>query len=311
MHVSTRHVLQHGPVLAALGRTAALALKQRFTGAPPPASATPGPEIYRSHRALPRDLVDDYVRYMGGDPRAYRGELPPHLFPAWCMPALARTLDGLPYPILRVVNGGCRIQVRGRVPDGEPLEARARLQHIDDDGRRAVLEQRVTAGTAQSPEALAIDFYAIVPLGSGSKSNAVNGAGSKRAPEPKKDRPRVPEAAREIQRTRLRRDAGLAFAKLTGDFNPIHWIAPYARASGFKNVILHGFGSLALCWEALNKNVFGGDVHAIESFDARLSRPLVLPHEVGVYVLGKDVFVGDAPGGAAYLIGSFASKGEP
>ena len=31
--------------------------------------------------------------------------------------------------------------------------------------------------------------------------------------------------AREVQRTRLRADAGLGFAKLTGDFNPIHWLA--------------------------------------------------------------------------------------
>lgn len=305
MQVSTRHVLQHGPVIAALGRTAALALKQRFQGVAPSPSAAPGPEIYRSRVPLPRGLVDDYVRYMGGDPRAYRGELPPHLFPAWCMPAFARTLEGLPYPLLRVVNGGCKVQVQGLVSDKEPLEVRAHLHSIDDDGRRAVLEQRVVTGTKSNPEALAIDFYSIVPLSSGKSKS---GSGEKVAA--KKDKARVPEGAREIQRTRLRRDAGLAFAKLTGDFNPIHWIAPYARASGFKNVILHGFGSLALCWEALNKNVFGGDVHAIESFDARLSRPLVLPHEVGVYVLGKDVFVGDAPGGPAYLVGSFTSRGE-
>jgi hypothetical protein len=297
-------------VLAALGRTAALALKQRVSGAPPRATpAIPGPEIYKSRRALPRELVDDYVRYLGGDARAYRGELPPHLFPAWCMPALARTLDGLPYPLLRVVNGGCRIRVQDRVSDKEPLEVRARLQNIDDDGRRAVLEQHVTTGTKSAPEALSIEFFAIVPLSAG-KNGTTDGRASPNAPQNKKERPRVPEAAREIQRTRLERDAGLGFAKLTGDFNPIHWIAPYARASGFKNVILHGFGSLALCWEALNKNLFGGDVHAIASFDARLSRPLVLPHEVGVYVLGKDVFVGDAPGGPAYLIGSFTSKGE-
>jgi acyl dehydratase len=306
MQVSTRHVLQHGPVIAALGRTAALALKQRVQGVAPSGGPVPGPEIYRSREPLPRELVSDYVRYMGGDPRAYRGALPPHLFPAWCMPAFARTLEGLPYPLLRVVNGGCKVAVQGRLPDNEPLEVRAHLQKIDDDGRRAVLEQHVTTGTKSAPEALVIDFYSIVPL-----SKSGNGGSKKSAPEAKKEKARVPEGAREIQRTRLRRDAGLAFAKLTGDFNPIHWVAPYARASGFRNVILHGFGSIALAWEALNKNLFGGDVHAITSFDARLSRPLVLPHEVGVYVLGKDVFVGDAPGGPAYLVGSFTAKGEP
>jgi acyl dehydratase len=307
MPVPSRHILQQGPVLSALGRTALLALKQRVSSVPPKAPATPGPEVFRSQPPLPRDLIDDYVRHLGGDPRAYRGEVPPHLFPQWCMPALARTLEGLPYPLLRVVNGGCRVRVQGRIAGDEPLEVRARLQSVDDDGRRAVLHQHVKTGTRSAPEALAIDFYAIVPLANG--KHAENGKPAA-APEPKKERARVPDGAREIQRTRLRKDAGLAFAKLTGDFNPIHWLAPYARASGFPNVILHGFGSLALCWEALDKNLFGGDVHAITSFDVKLARPLVLPHEVGVYVRGDEMFVGDAPGGPAYLTGTFEARGK-
>jgi hypothetical protein len=78
-------------------------------------------------------------------------------------------------------------------------------------------------------------------------------------------------------------------------------------------VILHGFGSLGLCWEALNRGLFGGDVHALSTFDVKLTRPLVLPHEVGIYVeanqTGSQAFVGDAPGGPAYLTGQF-SAGE-
>jgi acyl dehydratase len=309
MGVPTRHILRQGPVLGALGRTAFLALKQRVSSAPPPPAATPGPDVYKARPPLPRTLIDDYVRHLGGDPRAYKGEVPPHLFPQWCMPALARTLEGLPYPLLRVVNGGCRVRVQGRIADGEPLEVRARLQDIDDDGKRAVLHQHVTTGTRSAPDALAIDFYAIVPLANrGGNGSRVTG---EPVPAPvKKERARVPEQAREIQRTRLRADAGLAFAKLTGDFNPIHWLPPYARASGFPNVILHGFGSLSLCWEALNKNLFGGSVHAIEVFDVKLARPLVLPHEVGVYVLGGEMFVGDAPGGPAYLTGTFNARGD-
>jgi acyl dehydratase len=315
MPVPSRHILQQGPVLTALGRTALLALKQRVSSAPPPTAVTPGPEVFRSQSPLPRDLIDDYVRHLGGDPRAYRGEVPPHLFPQWCMPALARTLEALPYPLLRVVNGGCRVRVQGRIKDDEPLEVRAQLKDVDDDGRRAVLHQQVTTGTHATPDALVIDFYAIVPLASARPATNGNPAAKPAAPKPaaseaKKEKARVPDDAREIQRTRLRKDAGLAFAKLTGDFNPIHWLAPYARASGFPNVILHGFGSLALCWEALDKNLFGGDVHAITEFDVKLARPLVLPHEVGVYVRGREMFVGDAPGGPAYLTGTFNARGE-
>jgi hypothetical protein len=41
----------------------------------------------------------------------------------------------------------------------------------------------------------------------------------------------------------------------------------------------------------------------------RFSRPLVLPANVGVYVTrGGEVFVGDAPGGGAYLDGHYVAR---
>ena len=299
-------------MLAALGRTAFLAMRQRLGGTLRPAGAppTPGPEIYRSRPPLPRKLIDDYIEHTGGDRAAYAGEVPPHLFPQWCMPAVARGLEGLPYPLLGAVNGGCRVRVRGPIADNEGLEVRARLQDIDANDRRVVLHQHLTTGARSRPDALAIDFYTIVPFARGrGKTKSGTEAGSKEEPSPDKEKPRVPEKAREIKRTARHKDAGLAFAKLTGDFNPIHWLAPYARISGFPNVIQHGFASLALCWEALAKHLCGGDVHAIETFDVKLSRPLVLPRDVGIYVLGNEMFVGDAPGELCYLTGSFTARG--
>jgi hypothetical protein len=164
MGVSSRHILSQGPVLAALGRTVASAVQQRMRSAPlgiAPALRgganvvhTPSAEELDTSAPLPRDLIDDYVRYLGGDPRAYRGEVPPHLFPQWCVPALARTLANLPYPLLSVVNGGCRLKVNAPLPDGEPLQVRARLFEVDDDGRRARLHQQVHTGTASAPDAI-------------------------------------------------------------------------------------------------------------------------------------------------------------
>ncbi len=312
MAIPTRHILQQGPVLAALGRTAFFAMRQRLRRgrAAPIVPLTPGPEVYRSRPPLPRKLIDDYIEHVGGDLRSYRGEVPPHLFPQWCMPALARTLEGLPYPLLRAVNGGCRVRVQGHIPDNEGLEVRAHLHDIDANDRRAVLHQHLTTGARSRPDALVIDFYTIVPLSDSRKKTPIAAeTRAKSESPPEKERPRVPPAAREIQRTQRHKGAGLAFAKLTGDFNPIHWLGPYARASGFPSVIQHGFASLALCWEALAKNLLGGDVHAIESFDVKLSRPLVLPRQVGIYVHGGEIFVGDAPGEPAYLTGSFTARG--
>lgn len=260
------------------------------------------------------------MRYVGGDPKAYRGEVPPHLFPQWCMPALAGTLEQTHYPLLKIVNAGCRVQVNGVIGDREALRVRAQLKDVHDDGRRAVLRQSVSTGTESNPDALVIDFFTRVPIGKperkpgdgGRDGNGRNKLAPASPAEPPRgrERPHVAFEARELARIRLGRDAGLGFAKLTGDFNPIHWVPAYARASGFPNVILHGFGTLAHAWEGLNRRLFGGDVRAIASFDVKFTRPLVLPHEVGLYVLGQQVFVGDAPGGPAYLIGNFSTRGD-
>jgi acyl dehydratase len=115
----------------------------------------------------------------------------------------------------------------------------------------------------------------------------------------------VPEGSHEIAFSKLRSDAGLSFAKLTGDFNPIHWVPAYARASGFRNVILHGFGTFARACEGLNRGLLGGDVRKLKLLEAKFTRPLVLPHAVGVYVRQREVYVGDGIQGPAYMTGYF------
>jgi MaoC like domain len=304
MPVSSRYVLSQGPMLEALAKTAARAITQRFAagGGNAQRVGQPSAELTRTLPAPSDDLLDAYVAHVGGDPRAYRGRVPAHLFPHWVMPVAADTLKDLPYPITRVLNGGCRMQVNQLMPRGEPIEVRAQLTHVDDDGRRAVLTQHVVSGTRSAPDALVVDIYAIVPLSGGSKDKSK----AKSA-----DKPRVPVQAREILRARLPADAGLSFAKLTGDFNPIHWLPVAAHAAGFRNVILHGFGTLARTCEALNRGLWSGDVSRLSVLDVKFTRPLVLPHSIGFYVSGQpasEICVGDAPGGPAYMTGRFETK---
>lgn len=319
MAVRNKHVLSHGPVMAVLAGTAVAALKQRFGGdaGSGPAPSTPTPDITMDIPPRPRDLLRDYIRHVGGDPSAYKGRIPPHFFPQWGFPLAAKTLEGIPYPMFKVLNGGCRLEIGGDLPADETLHARACLHDIDDDGRRAVLHQIVTTGTDTRPDALVAHMYAIVPLGGGKSSGGTNRARTQgsngaaapaappAAPPAKKERPRVPSDAEELQRWKLRLDAGLDFAKLTGDFNPVHWVTPYARAFGFKNRILHGFSTMARAIEGLQRTLMAGSTTSLTAFDCKFTRPLVLPARVGLYVKGRDVWVGDAPGGPAYLVGSF------
>jgi acyl dehydratase len=304
MSLPTKHIFQQGRVVASLGGTAFAALLQRFNlGAKTPTSA-PGPIVEETLAPRSAELVRDYLRHVGGDPGAYRGVLPPHLFPQWGFPLAAKTLKGIPYPMMKVLNGGCRLEVNGPLPADEELHVTARLENIDDDGKRAVLHQRIVTSTKSAPEAIVGHLYAIVPLGEPkAKNGKPNGA-----PKAKKESPRVPDGAREIGWWKLAPDAGLAFAMLTGDFNPVHWVRPYAKAFGFRSTILHGFSTMARAMEGLNRARFAGAVDRIRVLDVKFTKPLVLPARVGLYVDGNSVFVGDAPGGPAYLVGSFEEK---
>jgi acyl dehydratase len=303
MALPTKHILSQGPVLTSLGGTALAALRQRLGwGAPSVAPSLPGPAVSATVAPLPPDLVRDYVRHVGGDPSAYRGAVPAHLFPQWGFPPAAKTLRGLPYPLAKVLNGGCRLEVRGELPAGQPLLVSARLEEIDDDGRRAVLHQRVVTGTAATPELVIGHLYAIVPLGGKPTDRSVGKRPERRPPA------RVPDDAEELAYWRIRDDAGLAFAMLTGDFNPVHWLPPYARAFGFQSPILHGFATMARAIEGLHRSLLADATRQIAAFDCRFTKPLALPARVGLYVKGGEVFVGDAPGGAAYLTGSLTLR---
>jgi acyl dehydratase len=297
----TRHIVHQGPVLAALARTAFGAIVRSGRGAP--LQATPGAELHATLPPRPASLVRDYVRHVGGDPDAYRRTVPPHLFPQWSFPLAAATLRGLPYPMVKVVNAGCRLEMRAPLPAGEPLVVSARLESVDDDGRRALLHTRVVTGTASAPGVLVAHLFAYVPLGGGAP------ASSGEAPKGARVRVRVPDDARELAFWRIGAGAGRDFAALTGDVNPLHWLPPYARALGFRSTILHGFSTLARAMEGLHRRLFSGDVTALAAIDVRFTRPLLLPGRAGLYVTASDdVYVGDAPGGGTFLEGRFTRR---
>jgi hypothetical protein len=287
-------------MIGTLGRVALEVIRQRIL--PPPAAsdgappANPGPEFTETVAPSDPGLVRDYLRWCGGDVGAWKGMLPPHLFAQWGFPLLSRTLTGIRYPMARVLNGGCRLEIAGPIPASEPLRLSAHLEDVDDDGRRAVLHQRLVTRTASAPTCLVSHLYAVVPLGRRNATKTANDS-----------RPMVPADAREIGKLTLSGNAGFEFACLTGDFNPVHWIAPYGKAAGFGGTILHGFATLALAVERLNRAVLGGDVRALKVVDVRFTRALRLPARVAVFHRPGELYVGAAPGEPANLTGSYGT----
>jgi MaoC like domain len=309
MSVPLRFIRYQGPVLRGMGEAAVSALKQRMNGKTAAAAAPtlPGPEHKMTVSPRPAELVSAYVRWAGGDPSSYKGRVPAHLFPQWGFPLTGKLVEGLKYPMLAAMNGGCKLTINAPLPASEPLQVTGRLEGVDDNGQRAILDQKIVTGTRANPEALVAHLYVFIPL---KKDENQKSKAPKNGVAKAKDKPRVPVDAREIAFFKLGPKAGLDFAKLTGDFNPVHWVPRWARAFGFKNVILHGFGTMARAIEALNRGLLAGDVGALSEIDVRFTRPLVLPARVGVYVRGDKLWVGDAPGGPAYLEGSFKLRSQ-
>jgi hypothetical protein len=296
MPVPNRFILHQAPVIAAIGKSVIASIRNQRRGSGGGVSSTPGPEITRTLKPRSSDLVRCYVKTVGGDPSSYKKTLPPHLFPQWGFPLATEVLSGIEHPIQRVLNAGCKMEMNAPLPNDEPLLVRARLENIDDNGRRALITTRIVTGTRSVPDALVGHMFALIPLKSGDKSKK------------KKEPARVPEDARELRFFRLGPSAGLEYAKLTGDFNPIHWIPAYARASGFRSCILHGFATMAHALEGLNRTMFSGDVNALRMLDVSFTSPLLLPARVGLYHRDNQLFVGDAPGGRAYLTGTFEQR---
>ena len=295
MAVPVRHVLRQGANLEALVRAGFTALQSK--GSSGGSFTTPGPVFASQITPPPADLVADYIRHVGGDARAYRGTVPHHLFPQWAFGDLSKTLKGVPYDVSKVLNGGVELACHGPLPAKGPWQLTTCLVDIDEDDKRVLFRQRVTTGPASQPDALVAHVNALIP------KRAKGPKGPKAPPKT------VPTEAREVARWRLASNAGFEFALLTGDFNPIHWIAPAGRAAGFKGCILHGFSTMARAIEGLNQAVYAGRIDRIASVEVRFARPVPLPSEMALFVGPQhDFYIGKALGAPAALIGSYVPQ---
>ncbi len=303
MAVSNLHIFRQGPVIQGLLRAGWSAISGPSSPAVPP---LPGPELHVTVPPRNAALVHDFIQWAGGDPRAWSGQVPPTLFPQWGFPLLGRTLSDIPYPLARVLNQGCRIAVQRDIPAGEALQLRAQLVAIEETESKARIHQQLITGTVSVPDALICDVYSVVPLDSG-----------KGGPKgPRRPKPTVDWSLRELGRRHVGPSVGLDFARLTGDFNPVHWVGAYARMAGFRTPILHGFATISIAVETVIRSVWSGDVSRFGGLDVRLTRPLLLGRgvDLGVFVgeAGPDgtrtLAVGAGHGGPAWMLGTIRDR---
>lgn len=205
----------------------------------------------------------------------------------------------LPYPPVKVINAGFRLQVRQAIPVGQRLTVTAQLLSVEQTERRADITILVETAAVGEETALRAELLVMVPF----KRKSTDAA----RPRVHREPPRVPVGARQLSSKRLRRDAGLEFAELTGDFNPIHWVPAYARAMRFPNVVLHGFGTSALVFDAVASALLSGRFRRVHELEVRFEKPVVLPSRVAVFLTDRrepnefELMVGKVEGGPALV----------
>jgi acyl dehydratase len=122
-----------------------------------------------------------------------------------------------------------------------------------------------------------------------------------RGPRP----PAAPEASplAAYQSFAVPADTGRRYARISGDYNPIHLYAATAKLFGFPRAIAHGMWSLARCLGALEAQL----ATPPQQLDVQFKQPLLLPGRVALKSVlrdgGIDFWLLAARGGKVHLGG--------
>ena len=159
-----------------------------------------------------------------------------------------------PFPVVGLVHVANRIDVLRPVDAGERLELTVRAADLREHARGRSVDIRATASVGDEVVWRGVSTY---------------------LRKEKRAGPRAPDAAPGDShgiRWQLGRGVGTAYARVSGDRNPIHTSRLAARAFGYPGPIAHGMWTAARCLAALE-----GRLPKAYTVEVAFRRPIVLP----------------------------------
>jgi acyl dehydratase len=256
----------------ALGPLYRRALLTRHSGTGPPDTTL----VLRDVR-VDRERLARYARVCG-----YRlaDALPPTYPHVLAFPlALAlMTRRDFPFPVVGLVHLANRIELLRPVDAAERLELTVRAADLAGHPRGRTVDIRATASVGDEVVWRGVSTYL------------------------RKDRSGAPREAAPAQPRngtlwRIGRDVGTAYARVSGDRNPIHTSRLAARAFGYPGPIAHGMWTAARCLAALEGRLPPG-----YTVQVAFRRPIVLPARV-CFAGTTEWSVTDARTGTVHLTG--------
>lgn len=94
----------------------------------------------------------------------------------------------------------------------------------------------------------------------------------------------------------IAQDQAYRYAEASGDRNPIHLDADFARSVGLPGIIVHGMCTMAFAGRAVVAAVCGDDPTCLRRLAVRFARPVFPGQEITTHVWAVDLGTGGHPG---------------
>lgn len=257
---------------------------RRRAGAPPDALAAPRRRLAAERPAIAIDpaRVRRYLQLTGGRGAEERADALPPVYASTWETALALELfagEELPIPTGGLVHLESELVVLRPLRLDDRVRARVELDRADPHpgGLRLTLRCRNWNGAGQLCQESTLVLLARTREGAPRPA---------RAPEPPAGAEDAP--GRTLDEWTLPANLGRRYARVSGDFNPIHLWGWSARLLGYERPILHGFCTEAMIARALTERLWGGDPTALRRLRVAFRAPLALPARVQLQVTGGD-----------------------
>lgn len=178
-----------------------------------------------------------------------------------------------PFPLLGLIHAGNQIVVLEDCDLSEPFECRVRFHDVRPHSRGWEVDVMLEGLQSGSLVYKAISSYLVkvkavhvAPRGSKSDSNEECNL---------EDRTLIAEINAPA-------NTGRRYAKLSGDYNPIHLSAISAKAFGFKQPIAHGMWTLSRVVSAFVSHQGDAQSIAVKEVNCRFKKPVFLPNVIHV-----------------------------
>jgi len=197
------------------------------------------------------------------------------LFPATVLDQLL-AMPGLKYNPMLLLHGGQRLEIKRPIPTSGKLTTNAKISHIYDKGKGAVIIVDASTRNASGEEICTNEITIYI--------RGIGGFGGERGPSDTGPHPpnRPPDA---IKSDKTKPNQAVLY-RLCGDKNPLHVDPSMAAIGGFEKPILHGLCTFGYAGRAVAKHFGNNESRSVKSIGAKFTRH-VYPGETIVTEMWK------------------------